>query len=281
MIVCERCGAEVPEGKVRSDLGLAECASCGLVFLFSVQPDELVAERQPRNGLSGRDVARKLVAMPEHYFVDLEGPASIGSELSGPYRGEARAGKRGRATSRVRIRWARERSGQENQAFGFLSGCGIVAVALWTANEAMHPRRTNDHLAIRVTLGCFAVLFAALGIFLAYSTLANMVNTTTVSLVDGLLRVTHGPLPWPGDKRIYASDIEQIFCEAYRFEVRRGRGPARPETAYLLRMKLRGADTEVLLQDFEHAQEALYIEQVLESAMGIIDARVEGELPRA
>lgn len=282
MIVCQRCSAEIPEGSVRRELALAQCPSCGLVFTRTALPVESVAGPRPRERPALIQTARKRVAMPEHYLVEIDEPAPLaaGSEQAAPYRLEAGRAAPTRANARALIQWSWERRGRGNQAFGFLFGLGIVGVALFTANEALNPRRANEAAIIRVTLGSFAVLFAAIGLWLAYFTLANMLNTTSVSLAEGVLRVSHGPLPWPGNKKIYASEIEQIYCESYQFEVQVNRGPARTVTAYALHLELRGGATELLMRDFEHAQEALYIEQALESAMGIVDVRVEGELPR-
>lgn len=59
----------------------------------------------------------------------------------------------------------------------------------------------------------FPIGTAAVGVGLTYFTLAGLMKTTRVRVNSGRLSVSHGPLPWAGNREFDAGDIAQLFCK--------------------------------------------------------------------
>ncbi len=64
----------------------------------------------------------------------------------------------------------------------------------------------------------------AFGAALAYFSAAGLVNRTRVGVADGALDVRHGPLPWPGNRRIPLGELDEVYVER-RSVTRRERAP--------------------------------------------------------
>jgi len=119
----------------------------------------------------------------------------------------------------------------------------------------------------------FPVLHVALGIGLAYFTLAGFVNRTVIRVGSGTLSIRHWPLPWPGNKVLSWTDVEQLFCEE---KVSRGRSGV--SVAYQVSAVMRGGSRVKLVSGLPSPEQALFIEQRVEGALGIKDRPVLGEL---
>src|SRR5262249_7208003 len=70
--------------------------------------------------------------------------------------------------------------------------------------------------------GLFALPYVGAGIWLVYTSLADFLNTTRVTLLPDELRIRHGPLPWKGNLRIAAADISQLYCTTKEHKTRGG-----------------------------------------------------------
>jgi hypothetical protein len=61
----------------------------------------------------------------------------------------------------------------------------------------------------------FAVVFpvghVAVGVYMKYTLLCQLVNRTVVEVGD-VLRVWHGPVPWPGGTELPASEVIAVYC---------------------------------------------------------------------
>ncbi|MBM3977776.1 MAG: hypothetical protein FJ299_12405 [Planctomycetes bacterium] len=121
----------------------------------------------------------------------------------------------------------------------------------------------------------FPIVHVCVGVWLSYTTLALLLNTTRIGLARGRLVIAHGPLPWRGNREIAASSIAQLYC---RSKVRNTKGGAR-ETFSIWLLEKEGRRTK-LFELGEDADEALALEQRIERELGIADAEVAGELPR-
>ncbi len=121
----------------------------------------------------------------------------------------------------------------------------------------------------------FSLLHVAIGIVIGYYALAGLINSTTIWVQADLLGIQHHPLPWPGSKRLMASDIEQLYTKKVTRYSRSG-----PSHTYEVHAILRQAAKEKLVGGLREAEQALYIEQELERYLGIQDRPVRGELPR-
>lgn len=131
--------------------------------------------------------------------------------------------------------------------------------------------------AVRNDVGVLQLLFPLLhvgaGLYLAYLTLAQWVNSTTVSVEGRMLRITHGPLPWRGGGEWNWSAFEQLHCRSRRVRVRHGEA----EHFELLVRRKDGGEL-VLLKDLDSAEQVLWLEQELEKVLGIEDLPVANEL---
>lgn len=103
-----------------------------------------------------------------------------------------------------------------------------------------------------------------------YTLLTMFVNRTRVAAARGEVRVTHGPLPSLfGRKALVPVDqLKQLYAVEY--------GPR-----FAVKAELNDGRTVVLVAPLISAEQALFIEQQLEHALGIVDFEVPGELVSA
>lgn len=121
----------------------------------------------------------------------------------------------------------------------------------------------------------FPLIHVAVGIGMAYGTVAGFVNHTRITVGNGAVAVRIGPVPWRGGKRLEAREIKQVFCEEVRTNTRSGQNFSyhvnviTPEN-----QKLR------LVSGLAGSDLAIFIEQEIEKALGITDRKVPGELQK-
>lgn len=121
----------------------------------------------------------------------------------------------------------------------------------------------------------FPILHVAVGVGLTYLTLAMIINRTWIKADNGVVSILHGPLPWTGNLVIPCSEIDQLFC---REIIRHGKNG--PSVSYELWAALRDGMTRKLLSTMLTEEQAIFIEQRLEKALGITDRAMPGELHR-
>jgi hypothetical protein len=119
----------------------------------------------------------------------------------------------------------------------------------------------------------FPLLHVAVGVGLAYYTLAGFINRTRIEVSRDLLTIRHGPLPWPGNQTLNGRHLKQLYVEE---SVRTNKGNT---TVSYLVMALDRRDHKVkLLSDLDDKNDALFLEQELERHLGIEDSPVRGAL---
>jgi hypothetical protein len=121
----------------------------------------------------------------------------------------------------------------------------------------------------------FPLIHVGVGVFLTYYTLATLINRTRLSVERGELVIRHGPLPWFGYRRVPGILIDQLYCKAHVTQGKNG-----PHTQYQLWMIHTQGKHEKLHASSLSIEQALYIEQQIEKALGIRDCATPGELPR-
>jgi hypothetical protein len=140
-------------------------------------------------------------------------------------------------------------------------------------------------------MSLFGLLHTAVGIGLAYFTGAGFLNRTVIRARRGLIEVTSGPVPWPGNLTLSTDDLEQLYCTE---KVRQGKngtscsyeihaitsGPPDSFTWGSRSAPSPGKVRKTLLKGLTDAEQALFIEQQLERFLGIEDKPVRGEIPR-
>jgi hypothetical protein len=133
---------------------------------------------------------------------------------------------------------------------------------------------TADHSKSQLEMMLSWLLFGGAAVWLTYTTLAGLLNRTRVEVRSGVLSIRHFPLPWPGNRDLPARDIEQLYCEE-RF----GHSGKQTTVRYLVNAILRSDGRTVKpLGELEQAQQALFLEQLIEQRLGIADQPVGGEL---
>lgn len=108
---------------------------------------------------------------------------------------------------------------------------------------------------------------------LSYWFVADLLNTTTLHISDGVLRVRHGPLPWFGNRATARlSDLEQLYtrCELRDPLPRRERWAVYAETGDGERLRLVTGLHDMLQAEF--------IEWAVESCAGIADDPSKNEI---
>jgi len=108
----------------------------------------------------------------------------------------------------------------------------------------------------------------------AYGGVAGLVNRTRVTVGGGVLEVKPGPLPWWGAKRVPTSDIAQVHCIESSAGSRAG-----GTTFAVVAITPQGRNLPLLGPVAERGV-ALFLEQEIETALGIPDRKVPGELPK-
>lgn len=124
-------------------------------------------------------------------------------------------------------------------------------------------------------MSAFGILHTAVGIGLAYYSLAGILNITFVSVKMGELKIQHYPLPWPGNKSVLAADIDQIYCKE-----KISRSDSGNNTSYEVHAIMKNKAKAKLLEGLDQEEQVLYIEQELERYLGCMDRPVRGEIPR-
>lgn len=121
----------------------------------------------------------------------------------------------------------------------------------------------------------FPLLHVAVGILLTYTVLAGYLNTTEIRLAGSLLSITHGPLPWPGNTQIPVTDLDQLYTREVVQHSENG-----STTSYILCAVLKNGRALKLVKSLPDAETSLFIEQQIESSLGIQDRPVAGEIAR-
>jgi hypothetical protein len=121
----------------------------------------------------------------------------------------------------------------------------------------------------------FPILHAAAGFYLTYGAIAGLFNRTVIAASKDKLSIRHGPIPWPGNRDIPTADLKQLFCEEV---ITRGKNG--PSATYHLAAMLDDGKKIRLIKSLPEPDQALYLEQALESRLGIVDVEMEGEYLR-
>ena len=115
----------------------------------------------------------------------------------------------------------------------------------------------------------FPVGHLAVGVGLTYYVVAGFMNRTEIACDGSTLSVRHFPLPWPGALTLRCADAEQFFT----VEHIGSEGSRSYEVCAVLRD---GRKVEVL-GSLTNPGEALFLEQTLESYLGLENRAVAGE----
>lgn len=121
----------------------------------------------------------------------------------------------------------------------------------------------------------FPLIHVAVGVGIGYAALTGFVNSTTVRVGKGVLRIRHGPLPWFGNRELRGAEVDQLYCAS---KTTRNEGSS--TTTYELRAVMKTGKMLTLLRGLTEVEQALFVEQRVERGLGIKDQPEAGEVPR-
>lgn len=124
-------------------------------------------------------------------------------------------------------------------------------------------------------MSLFGLLHTAVGVGLAYFTVAGFLNRTVIRARRGTIEITSGPVPWRGNKTISTDNLRQLYCQEQTRRTKNG-----TQQSYQVHAVIEGNVKQTLLKGLGTADQALYIEQRLEQFLDIEDRSVRGEIPR-
>jgi hypothetical protein len=113
--------------------------------------------------------------------------------------------------------------------------------------------------------------FIAGGLYGLYGALCSLINSTRVTVDRQAVRVSHGPLPWPGGKRVPVADLEQLYVKS---EIYVGPRTGAQDWTFQLRAKLKSGQDELIVGGPLRDDRARALEHVLEKQLGIVDRPV-------
>lgn len=149
----------------------------------------------------------------------------------------------------------------------------LVCALLAGAALALYNETKSSYANDSVWLILFLILcFLGVSIALLYYSLALLINTTTITVQHGLLSIQHAPLPWWGSRTLPAEEFQQFYCKQHV-----SRGKYGPSFTYELHAILRNKQRIKLLSGISEPEKVLFLEQLIEDHLGVVDRPVIGE----
>lgn len=117
-------------------------------------------------------------------------------------------------------------------------------------------------------------------LFFLYHAAVKAFNRTELRIDGASLAVVQGPLPWRGAMRLTRSDIDQLYVTEHVARMRRGGddgGRVREVRSYRVAAVTREGRKASVLSGLGSPDQALWLEQEIERALGLADRPVGGE----
>jgi len=220
-------------------LGIVSCRHCGAIYDLTREDQRPLLETPAPPPPRRESMDRAPAALPSKFVVDM----SHGD--------------------RLRIRWRWFRPMALFLVFFCIAWDGFL-VTWYGLGLAMGDAPLIMFL--------FPLVHVAVGVGLTYYTLALLVNTTTVAVSRGGLRVRHAPMPWAPSPTLRVTDLEQLYVER---KVRHNKNGT--SVTFQLMAVTRDHSGRKLVGGLEELGQALYLEQEIERTLGIRDRPVAGE----
>lgn len=262
---CKRCGEPIPDEQTDLMHLAASCASCHAIFDISA---EVASETSSGAKETSRPVQRRRPEVPLPKGITVEYVAQPASS-DGIYRSAP-------TTPHQRLRIVHKWYQHKNLAFLIVVLFFGLPVGLSFLDPPDNPRTIN------LFAGVFLLALISGWTVVLYAAIATCLNRTTISVTEDHLIIKHWPLPWPGNKSVPLVELKHLYCEEFVANDGIERVPTRRYVGvYHLNAILQGGTTLHLIRRIPLPQQALYIEQTLEEALGIIDVEVPGEFSGA
>jgi hypothetical protein len=233
-LFCPKCGRAILVDDVNLVTGLARCRACNNLF----NAGALLPSPPPPVARSAPAVSPILPISRRLHIEEFGG------------------------VLRIRWRW-------------FAASCIFLAFfcVAWDSFLVFWYSMALGHQGAPWIMKVFPIGHVAIGIGLTYATLCGFLNGTTVTAGQDALTVSHGPLPWSGNRTLASGSIRQIHCEQRRSN-NNNNGAA---WTYDLFATLSDGRKLKLLSGFNDLAEPRLIEQRIESHLRIADQAVVGE----
>lgn len=118
----------------------------------------------------------------------------------------------------------------------------------------------------------FMIPFIGAGIFISYFGLANILNSTTISVGYDNVSVRHTPVPWLGNKDVFKHDIKQLYVKEH---IHRGKNSS--STSYSVNIVDKDNKDVKLLDALPNPELGKFIEHKIENFLKIQTKPVSGE----
>ena len=116
------------------------------------------------------------------------------------------------------------------------------------------------------------LIFVAAGIFMTYRVIAEFFNKTYIFANESKIEIRHRPVPWIGNLKVDAADINQLYVKEV---VDRGEGGT--STTYELHAKTNSGKDVQMLPGLPDADQAKFVEEKLEALLHIENRSIPGE----
>ncbi len=118
----------------------------------------------------------------------------------------------------------------------------------------------------------FILPFLAVSVFLLYSGVAYVLNTTTITLDFEELAITHAPIPWVNNRALFRGDIAQVYVKRHVSKSKNGTSYSYTVNAFLL------DQTDIkLVTVLTTVEEAKFAEQKIEQFLKIKNQKMPDE----
>jgi hypothetical protein len=236
-IYCRSCGEPVPGANIDMRNTMARCSACHAMFDVSAQI-AVAGPSRPR---------RPNVPLPPD--IEVRELGAFAMQQSMPY-----GNKAGMPAFEIVRRWF-----------------GADRIALLCFSLAWNSTVVFMLGQVRGAQILLLIAFLLPGLFLLYQGLAGLLNRTHIRAQEGRLTVRHGPVPWPGARDIDVRELTQLFVKEVVHKAKS------PTYTYDVCALVRDTGQVALLKGLPAPAQALFLEQQLESRLGIVDVEVEGE----
>jgi hypothetical protein len=144
-----------------------------------------------------------------------------------------------------------------------------VFVVLWNGFVLFLFVKMSSRPAAAGGLSPFHIVlyvFSSIGILGAYRVAAEWLNRTWILLDPEYVSVRHGPLPWPGNRKVAASQIKRLHTRTSPWAS--GKGQYR-RNAYVVLADIQDGKTLKLVGGFTDIEQAVRVKQEIETHLGL------------